>query len=69
MKPVVQMDQVPLRDAMVKDCHSTLKRVTDTGCKVVEAFGYAGRKFFGRSPNGYAAKLTEHGLKSSSGPV
>lgn len=52
---------------MGKDPDGTLRKVADIGYKEVESFGYSDGKFFGKTPQDYAALLKDLGLSAPSG--
>jgi len=56
-----------LRNELGKDVEGTLKKVADIGYREVETFGYAGGKFFGKTPAEFKTLLTSLNLTSPSG--
>jgi sugar phosphate isomerase/epimerase len=68
-KPIknVGLQLYTLRSELAKDVEGTLKRVAEIGYKEVETFGYAGGKFFGKTPTEFKALLNSLGLTTPSG--
>jgi sugar phosphate isomerase/epimerase len=56
-----------LRNELSKDPEGILKKVADIGYKEVETFGYAGGKFFGKTPGEFKSLLSDLGLITPSG--
>ncbi|RYC67184.1 sugar phosphate isomerase/epimerase family protein [Spirosoma sordidisoli] len=68
-KPIkkIGLQLYTLRNEFGKDVEGTLKKVADIGYQEVETFGYAGGKFFGKTPAEFKTLLTSLNLTSPSG--
>ncbi|WP_077924433.1 sugar phosphate isomerase/epimerase [Spirosoma sp. 209] len=68
-KPIkkIGLQLYTLRNELGKDVEGTLKKVADIGYREVETFGYAGGKFFGKTPAEFKTLLTSLNLTSPSG--
>lgn len=69
VKPMknVGLQLYTLRSELSKDPEGTLKQVAQIGYKEVETFGYAGGKFFGKTPAEFKSLLGGLGLSTPSG--
>lgn len=52
-----------IRDAMAKDVHGSLKRVSDIGYKYLELAGYADGKFYGYEPLEFKKMVEDLGME------
>lgn len=55
-----------LRDDMQKDTDQTLREVAQMGYSEVEAYGFNGDKFFGRSPRDFQSFVNDLGMRMTS---
>ena len=67
-KPVqpIGVQLYTVRDAISKDLEGTLKRVAEIGYTHVEAAGYGGGKFYGKTPAEFKSLLASVGLRMPS---
>jgi sugar phosphate isomerase/epimerase len=56
-----------VRNEIQKDVEGTIAKVAETGYTSVEVFGYADGKFFGKTPEEFAAIIKKNNLVSPSG--